>query len=188
MTHPILTILILLTLTFSCNQPASSNKLKSKKGYNIRRANVESNPFSRLDFNKIIAYDFDCWVKDDQGGHYEELFDKTGKLTTYIKNKAEIGKTNIVNILGDTSTYGSARADCFNPHLGIVFYKDSKVKAWVSICLECNYLSSSIDISELYRSKIDEYGEEFLANGFSEMGYEKLSTLCKSLGFSHCKR
>lgn len=188
MTHWILTFLILLTLTLSCNQPASSDKLKLNKASNSKLPLVESNPFLLLDFNKVIAYDFDCWVRDDQGSHYEELFNKSGKLTTYVKNKSEIDKTNIITILGDTSTYGSIKANCFEPHLGIVFYKDSKVKGWVSICLDCNYLSSSFDISTLYKSKIDENGEEFLANGFSEKGFEKLSALCQSLGFSHCKR
>lgn len=142
-------------------------------------------PFNKLDYNKVIAYDY-------EGGKGEGVIDiiTDGKLAPTVKQQKELTQEQIdglTNYLGANSTYGGNKAFCFDPHLGIVFYKDSKVVAHISICLECNYLSSSIKIpaTEVKKIKIgDDY--EYPAEGFSKLGRQKINSLCKQLNFSHC--
>jgi hypothetical protein len=142
-------------------------------------------PFNKLDFNKVIAYDY-------AGGKGEGVIDiiTDGKLAQTVIQQKELTQEEVdglTNYLGANSTYGGNKAFCFDPHLGIVFYKGNKVVAHLSICLECNYLSSSIKIpaKEVKKIKIgDDY--EYPAEGFSKLGRQKINSLCKQLNFSHC--
>ena len=142
-------------------------------------------PFNKLDYNKVIAYDY-------EGGKGEGVINiiTEGKLVSTVKQQKELTQQQVDDLtyfLGANSTYGGGKAFCFDPHLGIVFYKDHKVVAHISICLECNYLSSSIKIpaTEVKKIKIgDDY--EYPAEGFSKAGRQKLNSLCKQLNFSHC--
>ncbi len=147
-----------------------------------KRAN---SPFNKLDYNKVIAYDYD-------GGKGEGVIDiiSNGKLAQTVKQQKELTQEQIddlTNYLGANSTYGGNKAFCFEPHLGIVFYKDSKVVAHLSICLECNYMNSSIKIPaiEVKKVKIGD-NDEYPSIGFSKLGRQKINALCKQLNFSHC--
>ncbi len=93
-----------------------------------KRANI---PFNKLDYNKVIAYDYD-------GGKGEGVIDiiSNGKLAQTVKQQKELTQEQIddlTNYLGANSTYGGSKAFCFEPHLGIVFYKDSKVVAHLRV-------------------------------------------------------
>lgn len=142
-------------------------------------------PFNKLDYNKVIAYDY-------EGGKGEGVINiiTNGKLAPTVKQQKELTQEQIdglTNYLGANTTYGGNKAFCFDPHLGIVFYKDSKVVAHISICLECNYLASSIKIpaTEVKKFKMgDDF--EYPAEGFSKLGRQKINALCKQLNFSHC--
>lgn len=149
-------------------------------------ANKKANrPFNKLDYNRVIAYDFG-------GGKGEAVIDiiTHGKLAPTVTQQKELTQEQIgglTNYLGANSTYGGNKAFCFDPHLGIVFYKDKRVVAHLSICLECNYLRSSIKIPATKVKKIiigDDY--EYHAEGFSKLGRQKINSLCKQLNFSHC--
>lgn len=142
-------------------------------------------PFNKLDYNKVIAYDY-------EGGKGEGVIDivtneKLAPTVKQHKNLTQQQVDDLTNYLGANSTYGGGKAFCFDPHLGIVFYKDNNVVAHVSICLECNYLHSSIKIpaTEVTKIKIsDDY--EYFADGFSKLGRQKINSLCRQLNFTHC--
>jgi hypothetical protein len=155
---------------------------QTKKVFVNKKANK---PFNKLDYNKVIAYDY-------EGGKGEGVIDiiTDGKLAPTVKQQKELTQEQVdglTNYLGANSTYGGSKAFCFDPHLGIVFYKDNKIVAHISICLECNYLSSSIKIpaAEVKKIKIgDDF--EYPAEGFSKLARQKINSLCKQLNFSHC--
>ena len=124
-----------------------------------------NNVFKTIDYDKVVAYSYD-------GESDIEIIDKQGKLAEKIKKQVELTKFQIIdftNILCDKSTYGGDIAACFDPHFGIVFYKKNKSVAHVSICLDCNYLISSIKIP----------GE----GGFSNDGIKKIMDFEKELKF-----
>ncbi len=157
-----------------------------KNSHTVKVSKKAKSPFNTLRFNKVVAYDYD-------GRDGEKVLDiiTFGKLAKKIikqKGLTQDQVDDLTNYLGSDSTYGRTKAFCFNPHLGIVFYKGNKVVAHVSICLECNSLSSSLKIPATEATKIkigDDF--EYPAEGFSKLGRQKILSLCEQLNFSHCK-
>src|SRR4051812_32761210 len=102
-----------------------------------------ANVFSKFDYDKVVAYNYD-------GSNDIEIIDKdNGQLASRIKKQIVLNKsqvTKITNELCDKSSYGGDIAACFDPHLGIVFYKLNRPVAYISVCLDCNYLVSFIKI------------------------------------------
>src|SRR5258705_6848046 len=81
-----------------------------------------NNVFAPVNYDKVVAYDYN-------GEGDINIIDKEGNLAERIKSQKELTKSQIIrftNTLCDRSTYGGDIAACFNPHLGIVFYKESK--------------------------------------------------------------
>jgi hypothetical protein len=144
----------------------------------IEKANtIERNinakpPFNTLKYNKVIAYEY--------SNSFNSIIEE-GNFSKGIASQKELTQNQInelTDYLGDSSTYGGATAACFMPHLGIVFYQNTTVVAHISICLDCNYLNSSIFI-ESCCLKLDSRG--IALKGFSKIGRRKLNTLCQQL-------
>jgi len=139
----------------SCNNNQTANNMPSA-----------ANVFSKLDYDKVIAYDY------NGEGDIEIIDEKTKHLASKIRKQKILNKTQILKItndLCDGSSYGGDVAACFDPHLGIVFFKKDIPIAYVSICLDCNYLVSSIKIP-----KSD--------NGFSDKGVKRIIDFEKEIG------
>jgi hypothetical protein len=135
----------------------------SQQDQSVPKAN---NVFAILPYDKAVAYSYD-------GEGDIEIIDEKGELAKKIKKKVVLSKPQTIrltNIFCDESTYGGDIASCFNPHFGIVFYKTGKPIAYVSVCLECNYLVSSIKIPN------DE-------GGFSDEGVKNIVDFEKELNF-----
>jgi hypothetical protein len=149
------------------------------------------NPFDTLKYDKVIAYDYDGMsgreiVKDG------ELI-KPAQYRGRIFGQKELNREQVQRfhrILRDTASFGNSTAACFDPHLGIVYYYKGKIKGYISICIDCNYLRASASIPASLAKKIY-YGPEsdnFLyANGFSRPTRKKLNDFCKELKFTTCK-
>jgi hypothetical protein len=127
---------------------------------------IPGNVFTSVDYDKVIAYSY-------EGRPMEQIINKDGRLSQSIKKQAELNKvqtTRLTNIFCKESTYGDDRAACFDPHFGVVFYKENKPKAYVSVCLDCNYLISSVAIP----------GSK---SGFSDDGFKNIYDFIEELGF-----
>ena len=146
----------LLTLfVISCNDIEHQSDTKANS----------NNVFANVIYDKVVAYSYD-------GEGDIEIIDEKGKLANKIKKQVELSKAQTIkltNTLCNKSTYGGDIAACFDPHLGVVFYKTNKPVAHISICLDCNYLVSSIKI----------LGE----GGFSYDGLKKIMDFEKELKF-----
>ncbi len=147
-------VLLILVLIVSCD---------SRRQPDITA--TSDNIFATIEYDKVIAYDYN-------GEGDIEIVDKHGKLAKKIKKQIELNEFQIIrltNDLCDESSYGEDIAMCFDPHFGIVFYKADKPVGFVSICLECNYLLSSINIP--------------YATGFSDKGRNRIVDFEKELDF-----
>ncbi|MFN8306952.1 MAG: hypothetical protein U0T79_09275 [Ferruginibacter sp.] len=146
----------LLTLfVTSCNDSRQQSDTKANS----------NNVFATVDYDKVVAYSYD-------GEGDIEIIDEKGKLANKIKKQVDLSKAQTIrltNTLCNKSTYGGDIAACFDPHFGVVFYKTNKPVAYISICLDCNYLVSSIKIP----------GE----GGFSNEGIKKIMDFEKELKF-----
>jgi hypothetical protein len=160
-----ITLLFLLTLSLSSNGQTK-------------------NPFSSLKFDKVIVYDY------EPNGEDPSLVNK-GQISTSVKikkqvqlDKATIDKLNAK--LGDKKSYGNNHADCFEPHLGIVYYLQNKIVGHVIICLDCNLLHSSIDIPALKQGKQGQGNNTYYTlDGLSKSFRQFLNNLLKKYNFSH---
>lgn len=126
------------------------------------------NPLSSLKYDSVVAYDYDS--RDQQ-----LIVDDSGQLAKTVSKRINLPANSIneiITILGDDSTFGGDLAHCFDPHIGIVFYKENKVIEHLSICLDCNSLNSLIPLPN--------------SSGFSKTGRLKINRLCKEWAFSHC--
>lgn len=152
--------LFLLTVSAVC-----CNNREQKLPVTKARAD---NVFAHIEYDKVIAYNYN-------GGDDIAIIDEKGRLAKNIKEQVELNKAQtdrLTNLLCDRATYGADMAACFDPHFGIVFYKMNKPAAYVSICLDCNYLISSIKIP----------GAE---GGFSSKGITGIVDFEKELNFLH---
>lgn len=139
------------------------------------------NTFEKLNADSVVAYAFES---------HESQIVENGKLNRTAKqpgvtlSKDEIKE--VTDLLYDTATFGNSPAACFEPHLGIVFYKDKKIVGYVSICQMCNSLMATPWLpAEEYHlvstgfSMMDLYG-------FSEKGNKKIEELCNRWKLGHC--
>jgi hypothetical protein len=155
-------IIAVLTIALAIFLASCNDQRNEQQGIKPDQDNI----FSSLDYDKVVAYSYD-------GEGDIEIIDEKGSLAKKIEKQIELNKSQIIrltNVLCDKSTYGGDIAACFNPHLGVVFYRTNKPAAWVSICLDCNYLVSSIKIP---------LGE----SGFSADGVKKIIAFENEVNF-----
>ncbi|MGV3696778.1 hypothetical protein [Flavobacterium sp.] len=139
-------------------------------------------PFDKINFDKVIAYDYDG---DEE--QFNSVVNENGNFIQIIEKQQALNKTQIeflVNkILTSTSTYGAVTAACFNPHMGLVFYKGTERVFVVDICLGCNYLASDIAIPAMESHQRQYEDITITDRGFSKKGKSKIMQLAKELNF-----
>ena len=144
-----------------CSSSCNTSIQKSNKNETV------VNVFDRLDYDIALAYDY-----NGEGG--DDIIDADGRLANRIYKSTELTSTQvkrITDIFCSKETYDKnvPVAACFDPHFGVVLYKADTVVAFVSVCLDCNYLHSSIEISE--------------ATAFSQRGTRNIIEFEKNIGF-----
>jgi hypothetical protein len=148
----------------------------------LKGGKESTDPFSKLNYDKVIAYDFN--------GEHEMQLVSNGKITAEVYKKTILSSSQIIyidNVLADTITYGGQIAACFEPHFGIVYYRHDTIIGNISVCFDCNQLESSFEIpAEHYYDIIDSVDNLHLPRyGFSKQGRKKINKLVKELNFSH---
>jgi hypothetical protein len=146
-TKIIIAFILCLTLIVTACKDNNANISSDKPNSN--------NVFASLDYDKAVAYNY-----DGEGG-VEIIME--GKLAPKIKKQITLTQPqviNVTNVFCNKSSYGGDIAACFDPHFGIVFYKANKLKAYVSVCLDCNYLISSIKIPNLNETGFSDKGSK----------------------------
>jgi hypothetical protein len=126
--------------------------------------------------DSVLAVDYEGY-NDDRG------FAPLNEVGNWISTISRIKKLSnkqiemIQSVLGNPATFQKPIfAFCFEPRLGLIYFKDGKVIAQSAICLQCGRLESSAELGN------GEYYTEFNKDALSE-----LETLCLALGFSNCK-
>jgi hypothetical protein len=163
---PLQLIALLLFALASCDD-SQNNKLNEKE------ATKSIDPFSTIDFDKVIAYDF-------AGNTEISLLDSSGQLTKTVTNQIILNKTQLTEfkeIIMDSTTFGELQPKDFYPHLGIVFYKNNKILQSLEVSLICSGMFATFPIQELDKRKYPD-------NGLTEKGRVKIYNFCKELGFN----
>lgn len=138
-----------------------------------------------MDYNKVVAYEFEGSEEP-----YPHIIHE-GKLVPVITKQTALDQKQVDEItilLSNNDTYGGAFASCFDPHLALIFYKDTLRVMVTDICLGCNYLLSSPTIPATESHMMDAgTGQEYTAMGFSGRGKAHLKKFCDQLGYVYSR-
>jgi hypothetical protein len=171
-----------------------------------------SDPFLRLSFDKVIAYNmFYDTVRNEKlysTGQFANGLENFKYATTFFPTRSKASSRRNVDkaltkefiaIVSDPSTYGEGYADCFTPRLGLTFFKDEKEVFSVLICFECGFLesTSTLPAARHYYREIPSIEQDNEGNdrkitvirykkGFSKKGKDRLLKLCGKLNMNYC--
>lgn len=161
MKYIIYTISIVL-LGFACtdgNESISSQEtVVSKKSYK----------WIDFEYDSALVFLYGIEKEDTSGNRFPDLIISNDSLNPSVVDikgtRLTASQITTININMSSSQKASMVADCFDPHHGIVFYKNDSIVGHISICFMCNNLRS--------------YPKP--KNGLIEVG--KLSRVIKDLG------
>src|SRR5688572_3468655 len=127
----------------------------------------QQNPFVNLKADSVVLYEFEMEGSIDS-------FTKRARL-----NDARVNELS--TRLGKKKSYGAAPSICFNPHLGIAYYRGGETIAVIEVCFLCNRLRSSLPIvvhDNFFKPDHDR-------SGMSKSFRKFLSSLIAPHGFRH---
>lgn len=158
-----------------------------EKARSISLKSKYRSPFDTLKFDKVIAYDFN----GSEERHPSVIDHRNGNFAPVILRQVELKENQIdflLDFITDNKTYGEVTAACFVPHLGFVFYEGEKRKFVIDVCLDCNYLISTVEIPATQHKKTKfEDGSSYGLRGFSEKGKQNIIELSKQLNLDYGK-
>lgn len=122
--------------------------------------------------DSVIAIDYNGAF----GEHTYEPLNKKGQWINTIKNRRKLTNKQVEfihSVFGDPKTFKNPMmVACYEPRLGFVFYKHSKVIAQSAVCLGCAGIESSATLGS---------GDHYAS--FNEKAEDMLTTLYKELKF-----
>ncbi len=140
----------------------------------------QSNPFKNLEYDTVIAYEFhrESNRGKDVFGRRKEVIEKKKILTKRQVEKLEA-------IITSKTSYGGIDMACFIPHFKVMYYLKDKIVAGVLICLECNYLKSSVKIPAIESHTVtNSEGNTYLKKGFSKHAQKRMRSYLTEIGFT----
>ncbi len=167
-------IYIFLLLLVSC---ASISNAQTKTKPVVVRT------YAALKYDSLVIYDYEG-RPEGRGMFIVE----DGKLVKSVTKSARLEMQTAIaltKMFEQKSSYGESEAFCFEPHLGIVYWRQGKPVAYISICMTCNVLSPNIEIS--IQKKTVKIGSEteIIKEGMSKEFRKYLNGLLTKYKFSH---
>jgi hypothetical protein len=141
--------------------------------------------YGSLKYDSVVVREFVEHYDDKDSFKIFRVYKKA-----VVLNSKQAAK--FIRIIDDHTTYGLGSPACFDPHMEVVYYKDGKALALVSICISCRLLHAWPDVKALHH--YDYYGDgpvedriTYTKEGFSDKGLKKMVDFCRQMGFEHCK-
>jgi hypothetical protein len=140
-------------------------------------------PFENLDFNKVIAYDY-----DGIGDRYPSVVNKSGQFVDVVTKQKALNAEQVkrfITLISDEKSYGGTTAACFDPGWALVFFKDNKIVFVVDICLDCNSINSTkpIPATSVHNEVFEDY--TLPREGFSLSTRKSIQSLSKELDMKY---
>lgn len=196
--------LILLIFLSKAHLQAKNTNLS-----NSRNKDTLYDPLQHIDFDKVIAFNFNYDSVDNKQLHtYREFGDSLSPSLYYSIKKTSVRildsatTKDLIQVVSDTSTYGQEWRACFEPRLGFVFFSKNTPVFLILVCFECKHLQATIrlpatlykysdfglvdlrDTSETFPQKSS--GRKYY-KGFSETGEKQLLAICAKLNMLYCE-
>lgn len=196
---PLLLIVFLYSTIVSCKDTKVKDSLAEPKGTVNPSDTDKSSPGHKIEWldSSIVNYQVDTFLTHSgkaflcdsaiaidytgfSGEHTFMPLNDNGQWISTIKKSEKLTNQQlqlVQSVLGNKKSFDNPMmVSCFEPRLGIVYFKDSKVIAQSAICLGCARLKSTAKLGD---------GENY--SSFSELTSRQLEKLCSELQFSNCK-
>lgn len=141
--------------------------------------------FDLKSIDSIVFYDFKDKLKSKNISIVEN-----GMLNSkIIKNSFKLNNSKFKefnNTLFKKSSFGKGTAFCFDPHLGIVYFKKGQPLYYNNICFSCNILRANFDIPNQKKGKQGE-GDKiyYLLDGMNKKFRKYLNDLIAKYNFGN---
>ena len=152
----------------------------------------QSNPYASLSYDSLVIYDFEYFdfsVKPRK--RIMSIIDESGDLPNTVKKSVRLPEKQakeLSNNIGLGKSYGGLPAACFDPHFGMVYYENGKVKEYITVCMACNFPRPSVPIPGMNQGPEELDGEVFYKRyGFSKSFRVYLNKIKKQYGFPEHK-
>jgi len=102
------------------------------------------NPPLQLSYDKVIMYYFKGGIGSDQS-----IVDASGHIAKSMTKQFVLDKESALTLtkkLGEKESFCDEMAACFEPGLGFVYYLKGKIVLYITVCLGCNVVVSSIPL------------------------------------------
>jgi hypothetical protein len=135
----------------------------------------------QLRYDKVIMYDFDGGMRSDLS-----IVDARGHIARSMKKQVVLDKESALSLttkLGEKESFDDAVAACFEPHLGFVYYLNGKIVAYITVCLGCNVVVSSIPLDPEKQVRYPMANNGYLAGSPTEKSQAFLKGLLKKYNF-----
>ena len=127
-----------------------------------------------------MMYDFDGGLGKDMS-----IIDARGHIAKSVFKQVVLDSASALSLtkkLGQKESYHDEMASCFEPGLGFVYYLKGKIVLYITICLGCNVVVSSIPLDP---QKHDKFwaNDGYLVGGPTETFRAFLNSLLKKYTF-----
>lgn len=135
-----LTLLLILTsILISCNSSTSDEQQTQEKETHTQKELEETKQWIDFEYDSVVAYLYNV---DSASYKYSEniVFGDSLSNTIISEYSTTLSSSEIAKVSQVMSTTPEKEyfADCFDPHHGIVFYKQGKIMGHISICFLCD--------------------------------------------------
>ncbi|WP_295677194.1 hypothetical protein [uncultured Mucilaginibacter sp.] len=123
---------------------------------------IKNSPL-QLGYDKVMMYDFDGGIGSDLS-----IVDARGHIAKSMTKQAVLDKESALSLtkkLGERESFCDTMAACFEPHLGFVYYLKGKIVAYITVCLSCNVVVSSVPLDPQKQDKYPIANDGYLAGG-----------------------
>ena len=99
----------------------------------------------QLSYDKVIMYHFNGGMVSDMS-----IVDSGGHIATSMTKQFVLDKESALSLtkkLGQKESFVDEMASCFEPGLGFVYYLKGKIVLYITVCLDCDVVVSSIPLN-----------------------------------------
>ena len=109
----------------------------------VTHKTIKNSPL-QLRYDKVMMYDFDGGIGKDQS-----IVDASGHIAKSVFKQVVLDSVSALSLtkkLGEKASFNDEMASCFEPGLGFVYYLKGKIVLYITVCLGCNVVVSSIPL------------------------------------------
>ena len=134
----------------------------------------------QLKYDKVMMYYFNGGIGSDLS-----IVDPKGHIAKSVTKQVVLDKESALSLtkkLGEKESFNNEMGACFEPGIGFVYYSKDKIVAYITICLGCQVVVSSIPLDPQKHEKFWA-NDSYLVGGPTKTFVAFLNSLSKKYNF-----